>query len=397
MRVVVHDYAGHPFPVQLSRELAKRGHQVLHLYAGYNQTPRGALELQNDDPPSLDIRGVFIGEPLDKDSYLKRWSQEREYGRLAAASMRQFRPQTVISGNTPLDAQARLLSECRAQGVRFVYWLQDFLGFGARSILRRRLPVLGGLIGAYHMRLERSLLKAPDAIVAITEDFCPTLRAWGIPAAKTEVIPNWGPLEELPVCAKDNPWSRAQGLNTGFTFLYTGTLRMKHNPALLLELAKRLCQGAGSTSLVVASEGPGASWLKNQAFQLGLSNVRVLGFQPMAQYAQVLGAADVLTAILNAEAGVFSVPSKVLSYLCAKRPVLLSVPGANQAARIVNDHMTGIVVDPDDLEGYIRAARSLMASPPLRRQMGENARKYAQANFDIRAIADRFEGLISRL
>lgn len=395
MRLIVHDYAGHPFPVQLSRELARRGHQVLHLYAGYNQTPRGALELQNDDPPSLDIRGVFIREPLDKDSYLKRWSQEREYGRLAAASVREFRPQTVISGNTPLDAQARLLSECRAQGVRFVYWLQDFLGFGARSILPRRLPVLGGLIGAYHMRLERSLLRAADAIVAITEDFCPTLRAWGILEEGIEVIPNWAPLEELPVCDKDNPWSRDQGLNECFTFLYTGTLRMKHNPALLLELAKRLCQGAGGASLVVASEGPAASWLENQASQLGLSNVRVLGFQPMDQYAQVLGAADVLTAILNAEAGVFSVPSKVLSYLCAKRPLLLAVPASNLAARVVEESGAGIVVGPDDLEGFIQAAQTLIGSPDLRNQMGENARRYAEEAFNTRAIADRFEGLLS--
>lgn len=41
MRLLVHDYSGHPHQVQLSRELAKRGHEVLHLYAGFLQTPRG--------------------------------------------------------------------------------------------------------------------------------------------------------------------------------------------------------------------------------------------------------------------------------------------------------------------------------------------------------------------
>ncbi len=28
MKILVHDYAGHPFQVQLSRALAQRGHQV---------------------------------------------------------------------------------------------------------------------------------------------------------------------------------------------------------------------------------------------------------------------------------------------------------------------------------------------------------------------------------
>jgi len=41
MRLLIHDYAGHPFQVQLSRELARRNHEVLHLYAGYNVTPHG--------------------------------------------------------------------------------------------------------------------------------------------------------------------------------------------------------------------------------------------------------------------------------------------------------------------------------------------------------------------
>ncbi|RYJ01060.1 MAG: glycosyltransferase WbuB, partial [Actinomycetales bacterium] len=30
MKVVVHDFSGHPFQVQLSRELARRGHDVVH-------------------------------------------------------------------------------------------------------------------------------------------------------------------------------------------------------------------------------------------------------------------------------------------------------------------------------------------------------------------------------
>ena len=38
MRILVHDYAGHPFQVQLSRALAQRGHDVLHAYCASLQT-----------------------------------------------------------------------------------------------------------------------------------------------------------------------------------------------------------------------------------------------------------------------------------------------------------------------------------------------------------------------
>jgi len=397
MRILIHDYAGHPFPIQLSREFARRGHQVFHLYAGYNQTPRGPLALRAEDPPSLDIQGVFIRAPLDKDNYFKRWIQEREYGRLAAAWVREYRPAVVISANTPLDAQKSLLSECHSQDAQFLFWLQDFLGIGARSILRKMLPALGDLIGMYYIQIEKALLRESDAIVAITEDFCPTLESWGISKDRIEVIPNWAPLEDLPTCDKDNPWSRDHDLHEIFTFLYTGTLRMKHNPALLLELAKSVGHDTGSAQVVVASEGPGAEWLQAQARSSGLNNLKVLGFQPIERYSQVLASADVLVAILEKEAGAFSVPSKVLSYLCAKRPLLLAMPRENRAARIVDENGAGVVVEPDDLDGFLQAAHALMASPGLRKEMGEKARRYAEATFDIRDIADHFEALLGSI
>ena len=50
MKILVHDYAGHPFQVQLSRELASRGHTVRHAYAGGLQTPRGELQKRESDP-----------------------------------------------------------------------------------------------------------------------------------------------------------------------------------------------------------------------------------------------------------------------------------------------------------------------------------------------------------
>jgi hypothetical protein len=43
MQLLIHDYAGHPFQVQLSRELAMRGYSVVHAFTGGLLTPRGSL------------------------------------------------------------------------------------------------------------------------------------------------------------------------------------------------------------------------------------------------------------------------------------------------------------------------------------------------------------------
>jgi glycosyltransferase involved in cell wall biosynthesis len=183
-------------------------------------------------------------------------------------------------------------------------------------------------------------------------------------------------------------------LGAGRRFVYTGTLAMKHNPALLLELARMLHRDS-SGELIVVSEGPGVEWLAEEAAREKIGSLRTMGFQPFHVLPDVLGSADVLVAILEADAGVFSVPSKVLSYLCAGRPVLLAVPKVNLAARIVLESRAGLVVEPTDLGGFCAAARRLADSPQLGDEYGRAARAYAEKHFNIRKIADQFEAILS--
>ncbi len=70
-------------------------------------------------------------------------------------------------------------------------------------------------------------------MVSISDDFLPILRGWNVPDSRVVVIPNWAPLDEVEPAAKDNPWSREQGLAQAAVLLYAGTLGRKHDPALL--------------------------------------------------------------------------------------------------------------------------------------------------------------------
>ena len=46
MRIVMQDYSGHAFPVELSRWLASKGREVLHLYSKDIEAPRGRLAIE---------------------------------------------------------------------------------------------------------------------------------------------------------------------------------------------------------------------------------------------------------------------------------------------------------------------------------------------------------------
>lgn len=394
MRIIVHDYAGHPFEVQLSRELAARGHTVLHLYCGSTHTPRGDLARNDRDPATFDIRGVDLSQTIPKTSFLRRFQLEAEYGRKLVAECERFKPAVILSANTPSVPEMRLANWCAKHNVRLASWIQDIYGLAAYRLLKRKLPIVGGIAGRYFIHLDKCCARLSHAIVVISEDFRSVFNEWGIDSSRIHVVENWAPLKDLPPRPRDNAWSNMQSLGSGLRFLYAGTLAMKHNPALLLELARTLDQTSAG-ELIVVSEGAGVEWLNQQASEQNIRSLRCLGFQPFEALPDVLGSADVLVAILEPDAGVFSVPSKVLSYLCAARPLLLAVPKENLAAKIVTGIEGCLVVEPTDIVGFCAAAQRLINSPELRRKAAQAARDYAEAHFDIHQIGERFESILS--
>jgi colanic acid biosynthesis glycosyl transferase WcaI len=390
VRVVVDDYFGHAFPAQLARAMAGRGHQVLHLHCSSFVAGKGRLARTEADPPGLEFGAVDLGQPFAKYDVVRRIRHERKTARALVRRLRDFRPDAVLS-TAPLLVQAELLRASHSLGARFVFWQQDVISIAARRVLGRRSRIVARGVEEAVATLERRLLRRSDAIVVISDDFVQLLRDWGIDGTRIDVIENWAPLDELPELPRENAWAREHDLEGAFVFLYSGTLGFKHDPALLLELA-RWARGSGAV-VVVVSEGPGADWLAQHGGDEPA--LRLLPYQPYERFPEVLASGDVLVAVLDPEAAVFSVPSKVLSYLCAGRPLLVSVPGDNLAARVVERSGGGVVVPPRDRSALIAAAEDLLADRERRAELGNAARAYADSTFDVEAIAERFERVLA--
>lgn len=396
MRILVQDYAGHPFQIELSRALATRGHVVVHAYcASVTDTPKGALSVRPDDPPGLTIHPIDLPRRIRKNALWQRWYLERRYGKRLAAQIHGYRPSVVLLANTPLDAALVAMRACRQLGAPVVWWLQDLIGEATERILGDRFGVLGRVVGRHYKRIEKRLLKRSARVIGISDDFRGPATDMGVPANHYTTIMNWAPLSELCPRGKRNRWAAAQGLERSFVFLYSGTLGFKHNPALLLELARAFSKDK-EVWVVVNSLGDAADWLNQTARGEGLGRLRVNSYQPYEAMSDVLATADVLVGILEPDAGRYSVPSKVLTYHCAARPLLLAVPQENLASRIVRKERSGLVTDPRDAGAFVNAARRLYEEEDMRRQMAARARAYAERTFDIERIAGEFEQVLER-
>jgi glycosyltransferase involved in cell wall biosynthesis len=323
-----------------------------------------------------------------KYSPTRRLLTQRKYAGDVMRLIAEQKPDVVLSGNTPIDVQAELLWHCKRRGVGFVHWVQDVYCQAIEFFLRRKLRALAGPCSLPFRLLEKAVTSASDSTVVISPAFRNLLMSWGIPDTNITVLENWAPIEELNAFPRENAWSTEHELGNKIVFLYSGTLGLKHRPDLLYSLAQAL---DNSCRVVVITEGIGRKCLAELP---QLENLSLLDFQPYDELPKVLASADVLVATLEPEAGEFAVPSKVLSYLCAGRPLLLAAPRANLAASVVERSGGGIVVEPNDTAAWVAAARKLAADPWYRQRLAKNARQYAEQTFDIQKIATAFEEVL---
>src|ERR1700759_1550511 len=155
MRLVVHDYCGHPFQVQLSRNLALRGHEVTHIYFADEPGPKGAFDGRPGDPPSLKFLGITLGRSVRQTALLARRFNDVAYGRRVARIILDLHPDAVISGNAPTEAQGAILRGCKAADIRFVYWLQDIFSVAVSKLVSKQLGFAGRIVGWYYKHLEQ--------------------------------------------------------------------------------------------------------------------------------------------------------------------------------------------------------------------------------------------------
>jgi glycosyltransferase involved in cell wall biosynthesis len=391
MRILLHDYSGHPFQVLLSRELARRGHLVVHSHCSAHQSGKGDLAERPGEP--LRVEAIGVGELVEKLSFGRRLLQELRFGFELLAQVRRERPDVVLISNVPIPMIGVVMLGLAVLRIPWVLWQQDVQAVAMRSFAGKQLSRAFVLVARLSGVVERWSAIRARAVVVIADSFVDVHRRWGT-AAKVTVIPNWAPLDEIVPVARDNAWSREHGLDEAHTLLYSGTLGLKHNPELLVQLARAVIDAGHPVRLVVVNEGPAVPVLQAAARRLDVP-LTLLPFQPFERLSEVLGSGDVLVVLLEEDAGAFSVPSKTLSYLCAGRPVLGLMPATNSAAALVSE-AEGLVLPP--CEGSLTEAAAwvagLLDDQEERNRLGKQARALAEHDFDLGSSAARFEAIL---
>ncbi len=379
--IAILDFPGHPFQFELSQHLAKvSGHKVSHFYNPKQLGPKSFFKNEKN------LKVVQVPKKFSKNNFVRLFD-EIIYGVLIVSSLIKYKPKYIISSNMPLIPQFFILCFSKAYNVKFVFWLQDIISIAAKSILKKQNNILSNIVGKFFHFLEFYILKRSNHIITISNDFNDILIDKGIPSHKISCIPNWAPLDDMPIISKNNDFAKKHNLNNTYNILYSGTLGFKHNPDVLLNLSRFLIKKKIDANILIVSEGAAVEYLKEQSAKFNISNISFLPFQDFKIFPQVLATADLSLVMLEDDAGQFSVPSKLLSILCSKRIPICYVPSENLASKIVIDNDCGFhVKNQDDLNNTVE---KVFSNKDKYLYKSHNARKYAEQNFNISLISEK--------
>ncbi len=267
----------------------------------------------------------------------------------------------------------------------------------ARDMCKRCIPVVTTLHGtditlvgkhpSYH-RITRYCIESSDAVTSVSDWLTSETRRIFETDKSIETIHNFVDTECFrPGC--DMEVRRRFAKDDEVILLHASNFRPVKRAPFLLEVFDRLNE-QDKCVLVLAGDGPELASMEHK--------VRELGIEDRVKF---LGAWDDMETLLPL-ADVFMVPSAHESFGLAPLeamscgvPVLVTKVGG--PAEVLNSGEGGELLDPEDLEAWVRACDGLVADKALRKAQGEAGRNRVLELFAREKVVDRYEVLFRSL
>lgn len=278
---------------------------------------------------------------------------------------------------------------------RLVCYLQDIYPDVAVALGKLRTGMLSKALRNVFFRIYRQ----SDAVVVLSRDMRNLLAEGGVPAERIHVVPNWVDTQAVRPMKAGNRFRAAHGLADKFVVMYSGNLGMSQDLPRVLKAAE-LLRGNGQIVFVFVGDGAERKNLERIAQERRLGNVRFFDYQPKAELATSLSAADLHLVVLRPEIRQLLMPSKVYGALASGTPILLLAAPDCELAQMVRDHDLGAVVSGSTPRELAMAIELMASRPDALRRQAASARAFSEAHCSragsVDALRDLFRTLAGR-
>jgi colanic acid biosynthesis glycosyl transferase WcaI len=397
---IYHDPEPIPKTGELARELRRRGHDVTvvtafphypsgKLYPGYSVAP-----WRWEDRDGLRVLRTYIYPYHGSRSSLRMLNYLTWMISSIQAAWLAPPCDVIYVWHPPLTVGVSAWVISKLKRVPFVYDVQDLW---PESALASGLMRPGRVVNALY-RLSDWVYRRAPRILVVSQAAAAYLRERGVRPEKISVAHHW--VDTTPFELESARDIRSEfGWGRKFIVMFAGNLGMVQGLETVVEAAALLRDGplGEQVEFVLVGDGANRPRLERLVAEKSLSNVRFAGQHPASDMPAFMRAADVLLVHLRpSEIADHAIPTKILSYMAAGRPVLCATGGA--AAGVIRAAEAGIVIEPGNPAALAGAVTQLFACTPAERaRLGQNGRTYLHAHFDKRAVIDEYERVLVEL
>jgi len=218
----------------------------------------------------------------------------------------------------------------------------------------------------------------------------------GVTPEKVHIIPNWVDTNLVRPLEKQNEFRLKNGLENKFVVLFAGVLGFAQDLDTVVESGSHL-KDHDDILLLIVGEGVEKERLIEKAKKLQLNNIKFLPFVSKQKYPQVVAASDACLATLQKNLLCPVVPSKILGYMAAGRPVIGGLPLEGDAPYVIQNAKCGICVEPGNPKKLAQAILEMYKNKEKCKEWGNNGRKFILEHHDREKCVMQYENLFQNL
>jgi colanic acid biosynthesis glycosyl transferase WcaI len=354
------------------------------------QSPYSALSYSRETIQGVEVTRCPIWVPA-KGKGLKRVLHELSFALsslpvVAAAAF--SRPDVVFVIEPSFFNVFGALLAGRLSGAVCWMHVQDFEFDIAFDMGQLGNPLLRSLA----FRFESWAMRRFDVVTTISGRMRQRLHDKGLPEEKTGLFPNWVDTKTIFPMTGVSPLREKLGLGPEkVVALFSGTLGPKQAVPMLIEAARLLGHRA-DIHFLICGDGSAVPSLKEAAGTM--TNLTFLPLQPLEELNNLLNTADIHLLPQDPAVADLVMPSKLIGMAASGRPVAATAHRGTEVEMAVRQF--GYVVPPGDAAALARAVEALAADPAARRQLGKQARQYAESNLSRQVLLARLRDEFSR-
>jgi colanic acid biosynthesis glycosyl transferase WcaI len=287
----------------------------------------------------------------------------------------------VISPPLLLGAAAWLLAKIKRRP--FLFHVQDLQPDAAAGL---GMLKDGPLVRALY-RLEKFAYTKAARVSGITPGMLDAFRGKNVPDTKLVLFPNGVTLPDASARPAAGAFRARHGFDENeFLVLYSGNLGVKQGLDVLVEAARHL---PARIRIVICGEGAQREQLAERVRRHELRNVTMLPLQADAEYREMLVDADLCVITQQRGSGGFFFPSKLLTTLAWRKPVLTVADEESELVRALREGNFGVNVAAGQPEKLAQALSLLSGERGLLDAYGAAGRRYVE-RFEMERVLGEF-------